>query len=65
MYSEDEIRWAAEICNNYSVMLLIDESYSEFCGSGIFFSGVNLVNDFSNVIVLNSLSKNFSLSGWR
>ena len=37
MYSEDEIRWAAEICNNYSVMLLIDESYSEFCGSGIFF----------------------------
>jgi len=65
LYSEDEIRWAAKVCAKYEVILLIDESYSDFCGNDTFFSGANLVGDFKNVIILNSLSKNFSLSGWR
>jgi aspartate/methionine/tyrosine aminotransferase len=65
IYSENEIKKAASICLKRNVFLLVDESYSDFCESGKFYSAGNLVNNHDNVIVLNSISKNFGLSGWR
>ena len=65
IYTKDEIKNAASICLNKGVFLLVDESYSDFCETGTFYSAGNLVKDHDNVIVLNSISKNFGLSGWR
>jgi aspartate/methionine/tyrosine aminotransferase len=65
IYTEDEIRSAASICLKRDIFILVDESYSDFCEKGEFFSAGSLVNDHDNVIVLNSISKNFGLSGWR
>jgi aspartate/methionine/tyrosine aminotransferase len=65
IYTKDEIKNAASICLNRGVFLLVDESYSDFCKTGTFYSAGNLVKDHDNVIVLNSISKNFGLSGWR
>ena len=65
LYSEEEIRYCARLCQERGAYLLVDESYSDFIGSGKFFSVASLVHEFDNVIALNSVSKNFGLSGWR
>jgi aspartate/methionine/tyrosine aminotransferase len=65
IYTKNEIIIAANLCLKRGVFLLVDESYSDFCEDGKFFSAGNLVNDHENVVVLNSISKNFGLSGWR
>ena len=65
IYSKDEIKKAASICSDKGVFLMVDESYSDFCETGTFYSAGNLIKDHDNVIVLNSISKNFGLSGWR
>ena len=65
IYTEDEIKMAAAICFDRDIFLMVDESYSDFCQNDRFYSAGNLVADHENVIVLNSISKNFGLSGWR
>jgi aspartate aminotransferase/aminotransferase len=65
VYKEDELKWLADFCRFNGIFLALDESYSDFVIDEKFYSGVNLIKEFSNVIVLNSISKNFGLSGWR
>lgn len=65
IYSEDELRQLAKDCYENDVILTVDESYSDFCGDIKFFSSSCLINEFPNVVSLNSISKNFGLSGWR
>ena len=65
LYTEHEIRNCAALCKKRDAYLLIDESYSDFIGEGHFFSVASLINEYDNVIALNSISKNFGLSGWR
>lgn len=66
VYSEQELRSVADFCQKNSMLFVIDESYSDFCLNGSFFSAGKLVEEGNkNVVVLNSISKNFGLSGWR
>ena len=66
VYSEKELRSISEFCQQKNKLLVVDESYSDFCKDGDFFSAGHLVSEGNeNVIVLNSISKNFGLSGWR
>jgi aspartate/methionine/tyrosine aminotransferase len=65
VYSRDEILWLAELTDKFGAYLAIDESYSDFVVSENFFSAANLITKYKNVIVFNSFSKNFGLSGWR
>jgi aspartate/methionine/tyrosine aminotransferase len=65
VYQEDELLELAVFCQARSVILAIDESYSDFVIRERFFSCGKLINDYSCVIVFNSMSKNFGLSGWR
>jgi aspartate aminotransferase/aminotransferase len=65
LYTEQEIRDCAALCKERDAFLLIDESYSDFIGEGNFFSVASLIHEFNNVVALNSISKNFGLSGWR
>ena len=65
LYTEQEIRDCAALCKKRDAFLLIDESYSDFIGEGNFFSVASLIHEFNNVVALNSISKNFGLSGWR
>jgi aspartate aminotransferase/aminotransferase len=66
VYSEKELRSICGFCLQKNLILVVDESYSDFCNDGDFFSAGQLVAEGSaNVIVLNSISKNFGLSGWR
>ena len=65
LYTEEDIRHCATLCKKHGAYLLVDESYSDFIGSGKFFSVAALIHEFDNVVALNSISKNFGLSGWR
>jgi aspartate aminotransferase/aminotransferase len=65
LYTEQEIRDCASMCKKHNAYLLVDESYSDFIGDDSFFSVASLIHEFDNVVALNSISKNFGLSGWR
>lgn len=64
LYREDEIRGLANLCRDRNAYLVIDEAYSDFV-VGDFFSGARLIADNDHVVVINSLSKNLGMSGWR
>lgn len=65
IYSEKEIRRLSEICNERNIVLIVDEAYSEFVGSKNFTSVGKVCKKLENVIIVNSLSKNMGMSGWR
>jgi aspartate/methionine/tyrosine aminotransferase len=65
VYKEAELSWLADFCCKRGIFLAIDESYSDFVISEEFFSCINLFRAYPNVVIFNSLSKNFGLSGWR
>jgi len=65
LYTEQEIRDCASMCKKHNAYLLVDESYSDFIGDDSLFSVASLIHEFDNVVALNSISKNFGLSGWR
>lgn len=61
-YSRDELFRIKDACDRADALLLVDEAYSDFVETGEFFSARRLGTD---VIVVNSLSKNLGMSGWR
>lgn len=65
VYTEEELRYLAELCEYKDIILAVDESYSDFCINKKFYSAGKLIKNFRNVVLLNSFSKNFGLSGWR
>jgi aspartate aminotransferase/aminotransferase len=64
-YSEAELRSIYERCRARGIYLMVDEAYSDFVLDNSFHSMAKLVPDKDGVIVVNSLSKNFGMSGWR
>ncbi len=63
--SAESLRHLYEMCREHGVTLLVDEAYSEFCLDGSFVSSGRLDPAFRNLVVVNSLSKNMGMSGWR
>jgi aminotransferase len=64
-YSDQELRYIVELARRYGLWLFSDEAYSDFTRSGSFRSTGHFDPEKHNVIVFNSLSKNFGISGWR
>ncbi|SEK83009.1 aspartate aminotransferase [Pseudobutyrivibrio ruminis] len=64
-YSREELIHLYSICRPRGIYILVDEAYSEFVLSNEFVSMANVVPDKDGVIIVNSLSKNFGISGWR
>jgi aspartate aminotransferase/aminotransferase len=65
VYSRAELTAIREQCRERGVYLLVDEAYSDFVLDGSFASLAELAPDRAGVIVVNSLSKNLGMSGWR
>ena len=65
VYSSSELRRLYETCRPRGVYVLVDEAYSDFVTDGGFASMAAVVPDRDGVIVVNSLSKNLGISGWR
>lgn len=65
VYSPDELAHLYDVCRTRGIYLLVDEAYSDFVLNDPFVSMAELVPDKDGVIIVNSLSKNMGISGWR
>lgn len=65
MYKKDELERLYSMCRPKGIYILVDEAYSDFVIDDGFTSMVNVVPDKDGIIVVNSLSKNLGISGWR
>lgn len=65
LYSRSDLEVIYRACRARGIYLLIDEAYSDFVLDDGFVSMVAVAPDKDGVIVINSLSKNMGMSGWR
>lgn len=66
LYSESELSFLLNLAKKYNLIILSDEAYSDFLlKDDKFISILNLDKHKEHSIVVNSLSKNMGMSGWR
>lgn len=65
IYSVVELLDLYQQCRRRGIYMLVDEAYSDFVLDDSFHSMAKLVPNHDGVIVVNSLSKNMGMSGWR
>ena len=65
VYTKDELTELYQVCRARGIYILVDEAYSDFLCDKEFTSMVNVVSNKDGIIVVNSLSKNLGISGWR
>jgi aspartate/methionine/tyrosine aminotransferase len=64
-YDRTELETLYTLCRDRGVYLLVDEAYSDFVIDEPFTSLCSIAPDKDGIIVVNSLSKNMGMSGWR
>ena len=65
IYTKGELKELYEICRPRGIYIMVDEAYSDFVIEDEFHSMANIVPDKDGIIIVNSLSKNMGMSGWR
>ena len=65
LYSRKELETIYWTCRSRGVFVLVDEAYSDFVLDEPFVSMCDVVPEKDGVVVVNSLSKNLGMSGWR
>ena len=66
VYSKQELCMLLDLCDEYNIFLMVDETYREFVYDGVEpVSVLQIAPDNKRVIVVDSLSKRFSLCGAR
>ena len=66
VYSSDGIAHILDICKEKGIYVMLDEAYSDFVVDDKDFTSIAAItDDLEGVFVVNSLSKNMGMSGWR
>jgi aspartate aminotransferase len=66
VYSRDELQFLFDLCEEHNIFLIVDETYREFVYDDLKpLSIFHLVPNSERIIVVDSLSKRFSLCGAR
>lgn len=66
LYSKKQLEYIYNKCQEYGIYILIDEAYSDFIDeNSTFISMASVVKNLEGVFIVNSLSKNMGMSGWR
>ncbi|OGI17026.1 MAG: hypothetical protein A2287_00030 [Candidatus Melainabacteria bacterium RIFOXYA12_FULL_32_12] len=65
MYSKEDLISLYNQCRPRGIYILVDEAYSDFVVDKQFCSLANIIPNKDGIIVINSLSKNLGMSGWR
>ena len=65
IYTETELQSIYEQCRTRGIYVLVDEAYSDFVIEDEFHSMAKIAENKEGIIVVNSLSKNMGMSGWR
>ncbi|WP_225748731.1 pyridoxal phosphate-dependent aminotransferase [Paraeggerthella sp. Marseille-Q4926] len=64
-YAESELRYLYDLLRKNGSYIIVDEAYSDFVSGDEFVSMAKIAPDKDGVIIVNSLSKNLGISGWR
>jgi len=67
VYSEEELRALAEVITEKGIAVISDEIYEKLIYSGEKHFSIAKVSDYmkNNTVVVNGMSKTFSMTGWR
>ena len=66
LYSKEELDFLLYLAEKYNLFILSDEAYSDFlCPEDAFISFAKIDESKEHCLVVNSLSKNMGMSGWR
>ncbi len=65
VYSQNELEHLVNIARKHNLYILSDEAYSDFVAEDKFYSLGKLDPKKEHVVICNSISKNFGISGWR
>ena len=65
VYSRQELEAIYQFCRPRGIYVMVDEAYSDFVTDDSFVSMARIVPDKDGIIIVNSLSKNLGISGWR
>lgn len=65
VYSKEELQVLRDLVKKHDLFLFADEVYREFCYEGSSFSVLNLEGIDQNVVVIDSVSKRYSMCGAR
>ena len=65
IYTRENLTQLYRECRSRGIYLLVDEAYSDFVADEPFTSLMEVAPDKDGAIVVNSLSKNMGMSGWR
>ena len=65
VYTHDELNFLCNLTESRGSYFLMDEAYSDFVDKESFLSLAHQVKRHPGIIVVNSLSKNMGMSGWR
>lgn len=65
LYSKEDLYVLYEQCRSRGIYILVDEAYSDFILDESFYSAARINESKDGIIVINSLSKNLGISGWR
>lgn len=66
LYSKQEVLQIGDICRRHGLFLISDESYRDYCYDGVeFFSALQIPAGEDFVVVVDTLSKRYSLCGAR
>lgn len=64
-YEKEEMLHLYNLAIKHNLMILSDEAYSDFTSKDKFFSIGNFDVEKNHSIIVNSMSKNYGMSGWR
>ena len=62
VYTEQELRDIATVCEKYDLLVIADEIYDVFCYDQKF---VSIASMYNNTILVRGLSKSYAMTGWR
>lgn len=66
LFSDKEFEFLIDLAKKHNLFILSDEAYSDFlCNEDKFMSFAAFDKTKENIIIVNSLSKNMGMSGWR
>lgn len=65
VYEKADLELLYKECRRRGIYLLVDEAYSDFIDESVFVSLASIAPSLDGTIIVNSLSKNMGISGWR
>ncbi len=65
IYSREDLMSLYHECRKREICLFVDEAYSDYALDDSFCSIATVIPSLNGIVVVNSLSKNMGMSGWR